>query len=327
MRDKTPVGIANVRVHIPDYDFATTDDEGYFSLVPPAGTEQVIILLEQSPYRLISPYNGIVSLPPGDEVRLTVCGAENRRLQERVAGLNARVREIEQKHELTQRQLGKLQQQLVDTLLFFDRQLAQNERVIQEYDTQVRTQDRRIRSLEDSIRHLIQRLTVALEQRYLRQRAVFAELSAGLHRYVGKARDLSDELRPDQLQAYFLSGSAQQQLESTVVEYNAARLTLLEGQSDFVREVGHYWSDPELGPAVARTLQQALAQVHDNGIYPLSKTVIDQLKQFHYGGAGRIKAQKIAVQAAERELPRVDAQLDVLAEQVARVLKKLTNDM
>lgn len=307
-----PVGLPDITVSIAGASYDVTNANGEFRLVIEASQPTVRLQVEDQSFKLLSPYEGVVPIPPDGKLQVAVCGAQNRRLREQVESLNALVRRREKESRLTQRQLQAMQQQLLDTVLHYEALLGERDAELAGLEQTSREQDRQIVMLQQRTDSLLLVLAAALEQQYLRQRAVYDQVSADLHNYLNHAYNLRDALQPVQISAYLINPAAMRSCEAVVQQYNAARTAILENHAGQIEGIERYWKNERLAAEARQLFTHLLEEVHERTIYPAKFSVFGPISEFHGQHMGRIKADRLARQAAEDCIRQLDPRLSDL---------------
>jgi hypothetical protein len=283
--------IANIKVEVTATDYDFTNEQGQFNLDIPASQKRVKIVLSQAEKKLITPFDGVIYLPPGGkDVELIVCQAENTALLEKIDALNTRVKKMDASHKLEGRQLAAVQRQLLDTLLFFEQELAQrdaqiaqikvaSDQTIADISAEKTVLVNEKAALQAQVNQLMASLADALEEKYLRQAKAFAMITLDLNTYTDAALNLRDALRPTRVNSYFSQESARKQLNTTIEKYNAARNAIVQNKEGQLEAIGHYWADPILAQEAQELYAYLEETVHQKAIYPMEFSVNDPLIQ------------------------------------------------
>ena len=317
------VGVLGITVSIGDNDYDITDKEGNFKLNVPKSKENVKITLENSKHTLLSPYAGLVNLPPSGFVNIRVCAQENEYLQKKVSALNQTIKNLESKHNFNKYQLVKMQQELLDTILYFDRKIAHLEQSITNNNTEKEKLLAQIKTLNENLQSLQIELIKAKEEKYLHQQASFATISTELKTYLDALENLNLMLEEKRISNYFSNTSAFAALSDKINAYNAARKAILENQDIAVKSVAHYWENSELTEKCNATYDFALKNVHDKTVFPMNSTIIDYLKEYSAHPIYKSKAEKGVKKGANETRPK----LLPLIEELRQKIDDLTNNL
>ncbi len=318
IRDGAAVGIPDVKVAIREYDSDITDKEGNFRLPLPPDRDFISIELTNTVAQMISPYSGIVNLPPGEDFQVLVCEQKNQRLLEQVEQLNKRIRGHEKERQLNARQLAAMHRVLLDTVIHFEHIMLEKEAKIAEIEKEngemteeLRQKKDEIAELRQSVKRLMDQLADALEEKYLRQKKVFDEVSATLNDYADKAKNLRDNLHPDLIAGYFLPQNEpmRQHLYQKEEQYNAAYAQVVGLEQAHIEAVGHYWEKAALAHGAIDTYAFLLKELHGKGIYPLDTSVNGNLRRWIIKDLSRGKASKAAEEAVGESAARLDSQI------------------
>ena len=323
-------GIPNITVSIPDFAWDITDDRGFFKLPLPAGRDFVTLTLDQSPMKILSPYEGLVNLPPDEPFRILVCGEENRRLTQKVADLNGRIARLQKDRQLSNRQLAGMHKMLLDTILHYENRigaLSESQQKSEVLSAEAQARNSRIRTLEDSMRVLVQALSVALEEKFLRQKQQYDRASAELLHYADRLKDLRDRATPGQLPLFFRSPQASAELTRTIGRYNEARAAILEHYEGNILVVRQNWENGAIAAQLEATYQFLLTNVHQAYMLPLDARVFGEIRRYEAKQSGRPKAEKAAARGAEELLPGLDAAIRALENDIAATLNALAKNI
>jgi chromosome segregation ATPase len=315
-----PVGLDDVKVYAVGQHFDYTHDGGYFTVYVDPHKEFIVFALENCPHPVISPLGKKVSMPPPREVEIRVCAAENKRLHQRVEELEQQVRRIENKRLLTQRQLEHLQDSLLQVVIGHEAKVRNlEEDLLKEGKTadELRT---RVEELEKRNIALEEALLDALEERYLRQKKAFDDISATLKNYNDQVKNLRDMAYPNRLSPYFSNPAALEEWNETVRKYNAARSVIVEQQNNHVADVAHYWEDIAIAEELKKTYDYLLEELHGKGVYPMEFTVNENLKQCWGRQKGRIAALRNAKEEAEIATPKLAPLILTSEEKIEQII-------
>jgi hypothetical protein len=323
--------VSKMTVSIENFHYDITDADGNFKLALPSDREFVTIVLEPANLKILSPYLGLTNLPPDEPFRILVCGAENRRLQARVDELNRRVARAEKEKQLGRRQIASLHKALLDTVLHFEHALIELDRRFRdaalEQSAALKLRDERIRELEDSVRILVQAVSTALEEKFLRQKQVYDGLSAELLAYADRLKEIADRASAEQLPMFFRSEDLSNELNRTILRYNEARAAVLGHHKGHVLAVRQYWSDPALATELEATYRYLFDRVHQTGILPLDSQVFNCVRLYESRQLGRPQAEKKARQAAGELLPELNVAIGELETKITRILQALSSSI
>lgn len=323
-------GIPKITVSIADFAWDITDDRGFFKLPLPPGRDFVTLTLEQASLKILSPYDGLVNLPPDEPFRIIVCGEENRRLTQKVADLNGRIARLQKDKQLSNRQLSGMHKILLDTILHYENRIGALGESLQKSEAlsaEAQARDARIRGLEDTMRVLVQALGAALEEKFLRQKQQYDRVSAELLAYADRLKDLRDRATPDQLPLFFRSRQASEELNNTIGRYNEARTTILDHYQGNILAVRQNWDNSAGVAQLESTYQFLLTKVHQEYILPLDTRVFGAIRQYEAKQTGRPKAEKAAAHNAEALLPGLDDAIRTLENHIATTLNAMAKNI
>ncbi len=316
-------GVPNISVKIVGESVDVTKPDGSFRLNIPADKEYVTILLENCPHPMIDPYAGRVNLPYPGDLNIRVCAVENEKLRAKVDALGGRVKQLEKGRQLDKRQLERLHQTMLDTILFYENQVENLSGELEKQNIQLAEKQLKIEELERKVASLEQQLLVALQEKYLQQKEQFDNISSGLNEYLDQLKNLRDMVLPERVSTYFLNPGAREELYKVIENYNAARNRILNEGDNNVVGVANQWSDPALADELEAIYKYLLNDVHTKGIYPLEFSVNDNLKQFLSKQKGRTAASKDAKDGAEKALPNLAPYITALEEKTQQIIRLL----
>jgi len=325
--DEGPVGLPNVTVRVPGESEDVTKTDGSFILYLPPDQESIFISLENCPHPMVSPYAGRVNIPPSGFLNIKVCAAENKKLRAKIDGLNTKIQKLERQRLLSKRQLAEMHQTLLDTILHFETQINLLNEEVADQGGQLAEKQGRVNELEQKVAVLEDRLFLALEEKYQRQKAVFDEVSASLEQYVDQAKNLRDAFRPTQIRSYFSTAAARERLYGSIEKYNDARKAILDNRENLVAGVANYWEAYQLADELEETFDYLLQEVHEEGVYPMEFAVNDNLKQALTRQLSNSKARKAAMAGAEDAIPNLSPKITELENKTEQIVSKLRNNL
>jgi hypothetical protein len=328
--DGKAMGAPGIQVGVLGYDDDVTDASGSFILHLPDEWKTATLTLKNSALRIIRPAAGEVLLPAPQGVELQVCGAEKKRLLQKVEALEAEMKKQRRERTLSQQKIARLHERMLDTILYYEQVLQAKEAAIAQakedddaQNQQVGALEQQLAALEKNVADLEQQLQIALAEKFRRQKKQFDAIAAALNNYVDQAKNLRDMLLPNRVSAYFLNPAAVDQYNAVAHKYNAARNAVLEGHEGWVVGVAHDWEDESLPDGLEVTCQFLLEEVHKLGVYPMEFAFIEPLKQYSGKQMTRLRAEKIAKEGVETAMPVLEAYIPKLEEKVKKILADL----
>lgn len=325
-------GVPNLTVSLSDkYSYDITDPNGNFKLVFPPDRDFVTVVVENTPNKVISPPSGLVNLPPERDLQIVLCGEQNQRLMQQVNALNGRMKKLEKENQLTRRQLQEMHALLLDTIIYFENTIARlekrNKETKETLDAEIRARDAVIESLKDSVFLLTQRLSKALEERFLKQKEYFDEISGDLLEYADKVKDLRDIAIPPRLSYCFRSPEAGQELQQTIQAYEKIRNKILSNHGGRVLFVKQYWESPDPAARLKDTYNFLLEQVHKEGVLSLDQQVFGQVREYATGQIGRSSAEKEAKKRSEQIVPGLTTSILELEQKIRDAIESMSNNI
>jgi hypothetical protein len=332
--DEGEKGVPKVTVSIPGFDWDITDDRGFFKLTLPPDKELVTVELENVPLKMLSPYDGLVTLPPKLPFQILVCGEENRRLREKADKLAVQIKRLEKEKKLSRRQMEGMHQILLDTILHFENQLdaigeslQQSKEANKALSEEISARDARIRELESSVDALVRELTAALEEKFLRQKQLYDQVSAELLSYTDRLKDLRDRATPNQLPLFFQSKQASEELNRTIGRYNDAHAAILDHHKGHVLAVHQSWENAAAAAQLESVYRFLLADVHKQWVLAIDARVFMEIRKFEAQQTGRPRAERNAEQASAELVPNLNAAIRELETKINDALNALTNNI
>ncbi len=334
IRDGEAFGVPNITVRILDFDYDVTKANGEFSLQLPTDRDHVSIELENTASKMVSPYSGVVNLPPDNHLQIVVCGEENRRLTEKLNQLNSNIRKLEKERKLSARQLQEMHQTLLDTIIHFElvigglnQRIEKSEEENTALSEELAARDERIRALEESERNLVDALSEALKEKFLKQKEIFEGISADLMTYTDRLKDLRDRCTPKQLSYPFRSPQASAQLGKKIEEYNEIRNLIVKNHHANNLMVREYWADTEVADLLESTYDYLLKDVHEGIVLPVDSRVFGPVREVATNQTGPGKAQKSAQTAAKELLPDLNFSILELEKRMQQTILMLATNI
>ena len=271
--------LANSQLKISDYGEVSTDAEGRYTF--PYAIRQnvdpnISISLFSPEHKMLKPLDGLIELDTTREeifIDLFVVNMaeESEAFKKRIGNLESRVARLKSKNELTQRQLNAINNQLLDTIMHFEKLKQNLENEIEEYENLTEAQQKEIDSknaqiedLERQVNQLTIDLETALEERYLRKNQYFKDISGNLLGYIRKAKDLRDHL--PYIKTYFTVRSFAN-YERDILAYNEQYELFDNNQLDYLEGVKHYWGNRALTKKLEDLFSYMSKGIHYNQIY------------------------------------------------------------
>jgi hypothetical protein len=325
-------GVPNLTVSLSDkFSYDITDPNGNFTLIFPPDRDYVTVVVENTPNMMIAPPSGVVNLPPERNLQIVLCGEQNKRLMQQVNALKGRMKKLEKENQLSQRQLQEMHTLLLDTIIYFESMIARMEQQSKEtkeaLDAEIRAKDAVIESLKDSVFLLTQRLSKALEERFLKQKEYFDLISAELMEYADKVKDLRDIGIPPRLSYCFKNQQASRELDQTIQSYEKIRNEILRNHGGRVLFVKQYWDNPEPATQLKDTYHYLLEKVHKEGILPLDQQVFGQIREFATGQVGRGSAEKEAKKRSEQIVPGLTTSILELEQKIRDAINSMSKNI
>ncbi len=326
------IGIPNVTVATSDTHYDITAPDGSFKVYSKSANQKSVKLsiTGMDNRQLLAPIEGIVNIPPSNNIEILLCSQQNQNLTKKVAELNAKVKSLQEKYSLSARQIQMLQKEMLDTIMFYEQriQLIQADVSKQTVNSKsvVQEKDNIIKRLEAELQQTMRQLIEAKDERFLQKQKHFQSISAALRQYLDAVQNLKEMLLPDRVSHYFINPAAINEFNSKVKAYNAARDAVLNQQDANLTAVEHYWSTPSVKPQLAATYSYILDEVHDKTVYPVNTTVSETIGKYTTGKLGRQQAQKKATQEAKEPFSRLTVMMPILEEKITTTINMLKQD-
>lgn len=316
------IGVGNIKVTVKDFSYEITNQQGEFEITIPTGKDYVKLNLENTNRQLISPFLGLVYLPPSDKVELIVCAQENKRLLVEVDKLNKKVKSFQTKYQLSEKKAALTYKEMMDTIVHYEQRIQildeQKKQMESQYSaevTRLQTEIDRLKSVEES---LMRQLLEAKDDKFKKKQAVFQNISAGLRRYVDELQNLSDMLIPERISQYFTydNRAAVDQLSIKINAYNKAYDEIIDTHDANITATRHYWEDEIITNQLENTYTFLLSEVHKMTVKPLEFSVNEALKKLASKELGRREAEKKAKESALDFISKIKVKKTALLEKV-----------
>ena len=322
-------GISNIKVSVPNIDNYYTNEKGEFILNIPTDKKYVNIILEGTNKQMISPYSGLINLPPNGQVEIRVCAQENKRLREEVDKLNKKVKSFQVKYEVSNRKAAGVYQEMLDTIVFYELRIqnldAQKAAMQKEYIAEINRLQAEIDRLKSVETSLMQQLLEAKDEKFKQKQAVYQKITAGLRRYADELQNLNDMLLPEVISFYFAydNKAAVDKLSAKVEAYNAAYHGIDDNRDGHISAVRHYWEDEEIVRQLTETYQYLLVDVHEKIIYPMKSTVIETIRQWGSRQDSRNKLENKAKVSSTDVTSKIKVKNTILLDKINETINLL----
>ena len=302
--------LPNAKLNITDLGEVSTDEKGQKTFTYPIRNNvdpQISISLISDELRTLKPLDASIAVDTSREemyIEFLVVNManESEAFKKRINSLEKRVTNLKAKNQLTQQQLRAMSTQLLDTILYYESvkaelqdEIENLEDLTEEQRQQIEAQNDQISQLEDRVDDLTEKLAVALEERYLRQKKYFDEITGDLRSYIRKSKDIQDHL--PNIQAYCSSPGGMQNYGDAINSYNKTYEKLDEKRAGYLEGVENYWENKKVLKDLEETFDYALRTIHIEAI----KTPLSDIYSAILIPKPK-KAQKIATTAYENLL-------------------------
>ena len=320
--------IPNARLTISDVGEVATDEHGQYVYPYPVRNQadpEISISMLSPERKLLKPLDGSVQIDPSQQefyidFLVVNMADESQEFQKKIEALENNMGKLQRENQLTKRQLYRLNNTLLDTILYFEQirssleaQVSEMENLTEEQRQTIERQQSEIANLEAKVNTLTQDLTEALEERYLRQNEYFKAISSSLAGYVRHAKDLEEHL--PHIKTYFGANDFRS-MDRDARLYEKVFIEISDRQQEFLEGVARYWQNEEINKELEEVFDLLIKGIHLNQIRPTVNEIFDLISQGKPG-----KAQKTAEGAYE------DISLNIrsLEKQINRILMKLRN--
>ena len=325
--DKTQV-MPNVKLKISDLGEITTDQDGqyvYSCDVREQVDPEISISLLSEEHKLLKPLDGSIMVDPSQkelhiDFLVVNMAEESAEFQKRIKGLEDNMARLRREKQLTKQQLFRLNNTLLDTIIYFEtirnaleERVSEVEAANDEQQRVIEQQQAEIAKLEDKVNVLTQELTEALEEKYLRQNQYFKDISSNLAGYVRHAKDLEEHL--PHIRTYY-SANDFRSMDRDARLYEKVFVEISDRHQEYLEGVDRYWQNEEINKELEELFDLLIKGIHLNQIRPTVNDVFDQISKGKPG-----KAQKMAQSAHEN----IAFNIRSLEQRISRILIKLRN--
>lgn len=320
--------IPNAQLNISEVGEIATDEHGQYVYTYQVRNQvdpEISISMLSPEHRLLKPLDGSVLIDPSQQefhidFLVVNMAEESEEFQKKIEALENNIGKLQRENQLTKRQLSRLNNTLLDTIIYFEQvrssleaQVSRMANLTEEQQQTIERQQTEINKLEARVNTLTQELTEALEERYLRQNQYFKDISAGLVGYVRHAKDLEEHL--PHIKTYFGANDFRS-MDRDARLYEKVFIELSDRHQEFLEGVSRYWENEAINKEMEEVFDLLIKGIHLNQIRPTVNGVFDLITKGKPG-----KAQKMAESAHEN----ISLNLRSLEKQINRLLIKLRN--
>ncbi len=326
----------NINLFVVDYGTIPLQEGGYFQFKAPKGLDLKIEVIPTS-FRILRPLDGVLDGQINDfRIEIYVMtGSQDSVFKQQVAALDKQVKQLEADNLLTRNQIQKLDKTLLDTILFFQRQRVRANRKIQKLQSELNNQiaqnaalsdsltnyRAQLRYLQDSIGQLVIQLADALEEKYLRQKSHYDDLSSLILNYLTALKDVRDWL--PKMSFYFSNRQAQQHIVNALNQYGDSRNKLFENHQNHLLGIQRYWENPQAFNNSKRVLDFIFEDIHDQHmIAGFNVDIMPHLQKFADSGTRKSGPVKKASNRLKSNLDPLIQQLESEVDTLFELLSK-----
>ena len=321
--------LPNAKLKISDLGDVSTDGNGqyvYTYAVQEDRDPEISISLLSGKHKLLKPLDGSIVVDPTQEklyidFLVVNMAEESLEFQKRMNELDGKIATLQRKNQLTKQQLSRLNNTLLDTILYFEAvrndlemQIESAEALNEEQKSALEAQQTEIARLSEKVNSLTQELTEALEAKYLRQNEYFKDISSNLVGFVRSAKDLEEHL--PHIKTYY-SANDFRSMDRDVRLYEEHFVEISDRHQEYLEGVDRYWENPDITKELEDVFDLLMKGIHLNQIRPVVNDIFDQISKGKPN-----KAQKMA------ESSHVNIALNIrnLEKKINRILIELRNN-
>ena len=323
--------LANAKLNISDLGEVATDDAGEkFFTYPIQNTvdPKISISLLSNEHKTLKPLDANIAIDTTrDEMVIEMLvvnmANENETFRQRIVDLERRMEVLKKKNQLTEQQLAAISQQLIDTIFYYEgikqemmAKIENLENVTEEQQSIIEAQNQRILELENQVYDLTDKLTQALEEKYLRQKEYFDKVTRALRSYVRKAQDLKNHL--PFIESYFISPTGLENYSNDINAYNAIYEEIDNERANYLEGVENYWDNKGVSRNLEEVFDLALKGIHLDQMLPTLTGI--------YGEFTKQRPKK-AKKIAEEHYETMSMNLNGLEQKINRIEMKMRNDL
>ena len=342
-------GIGNVEILVPPNGRYLTNQNGNFFFKIKYNSDQLNIGIQHREYKIMSPRGGIVELmgekmvnqKPIIQIEILVVGKHTHpELEEQLHQWERKVKSLERKRKLSQKQINVLSEQIVKNTLSFENEKHQLRTQIDELQKDIKLQTYNSAALQDSLQALRQQniklnkrveeltedLFDALAEKYLRQQEHYQLLAAQLEDYLIKTKDLRDWL--NHMDDYFLHPQAQQDFIHVVGEYEKAWKVLNNNHQSYELKVQQEWNNNFVLENLENTFRFLLNDIHQKTFLgTFQSNVYSPLQAWGTGKIGKRQVKKFVKKGSPIALQDFNAKISQLEKMIESTLFQLRTNL
>ena len=293
----------DLELYIKDYGAVDIDHQGEFEFKAPQGLDLHIEIIP-SEFRVLRPLDGFLK-GEAQSYRIEIIilhGTQDSLLKQQISELDEEVRRLQNQNELGENQIARLDQIILDTVFYYqkikNRYKQRVNRLNQSLNQSVEKNEALkdslisyqniVNDLNDSISILVNRLTIALEERYLRQKQHFDHFTNLLLDYQTRLKDVYDFLPG--IEDCFRHSGALNQFNELGKRYGQARNALYENHSKHIEGIQRYWSNGSCYLEAESICNYIFEDIHDQiFLQGINQEIIPNLKEYATRGIRKVK--------------------------------------
>ncbi len=300
----TVAAIPNAPLKFKGFGVADSDAKGKFFIQLPAVSKDkdnciILVDLALEGFEIISPFDGKLSLDQGDatacaNVKIIALKKEEKKNEyysAQLYSLRKRLNKLQVENNLSVNRVNAINDSLIQNINIYLLQKSEMNQKINSLNedlakassdnTELRQNlQRKISDLENAERKeqdLRDKLLEALEAKYLRQQKYFKTISIDLNDYLIRAKDVLEQVQ--HVKEYFPQSNNPDYVttyNNTLKNYNTVLVKINEQHKDYLENVDHYWSSPEVTEQLAATFDVLFEQLH----YPKLQPCLSEINKF-----------------------------------------------
>lgn len=314
------------------------DKDGSFSVRIPYHSDQLRIDLEKSEYQVIQPKDGnhyieskVVPNTKYSMLIVIVSDGIDETLRKQLIDAQKEVDRLKSKNLYTNRQLQSLNKKLIDSIQVYQSRFKSFEKSIAQLEGDNQNLKKSSAAHTDTIEQLrqellnirednavlITKLSAAMEERYLKQKAQFESISTNLRLYTSRVKDLRDHLRL--LESLVKSGKTTYYYK-TLDNYNESYEEMEGSRDEYKNSIQHYWESDRLSQEYTDLENLIINEIHKKDLLTLNNTVNAELQKASMGKKLKMKALK---KQASSSVASLNIKIENLESKVNHFLEEL----
>lgn len=311
----------DLELYVVDYGSVEIENNGVFNFKAPKGLDLRIEIIP-SEYKVMRPLDGFLQGETKSyQIEIIILHAtQDSLLKSQIAELDTQVKRLQEENQLSTTQIEKLDQQILDTVLYFEGIQSRFQQKIRQLESRLdeatglnqaltdslKLYRSQMTTLNDSIIVLIDQLAMALEEQYLRMKGHYDRFSQLVLDYQTKLKDLNDFL--PQIENCYRHAGALNQFNELGKAYSQSRDALYAEHEEHLQGIRHYW-EPESYDQAQMLCQYIFNDIHDALVLQeLNANILPHLKAYATKGTRKVKeTRKAGEQLHEALNPKIEA--------------------